>query len=63
MRSGIWGELLSTAARNSGCVGVFRMEGRGVQLFEAVDGSHFTILGMPLLPLLAALRERGVVAS
>jgi septum formation protein len=42
------------------CVGVFRMEGRGVNLFEAVEGSHFTILGLPLLPLLGALRERGV---
>ncbi len=46
-----------------GCVGVFRMEGRGVQLFEAVDGSHFTILGMPLIPLLTALRERQLLAS
>lgn len=45
------------------CVGVFRMEGRGVTLFERVEGSHFTILGLPLLPLLGALRERGVVAS
>ena len=45
------------------CVGVFRMEGRGVTLFEAVEGSHFTILGMPLLPLLAALRERAVIPS
>ena len=45
------------------CVGVFRLEARGVQLFEAIDGDHFTILGMPLLPLLAALRERGVLAS
>ena len=45
------------------CVGVFRMEGRGVQLFESVDGSHFTILGMPLIPLLGALRERGIVPS
>ena len=45
------------------CVGVFRMEGRGVQLFDSIDGSHFTILGMPLLPLLAALRERGLIAS
>ena len=33
------------------CVGVFRMEGRGVNLFDRVDGDHFTILGMPLLPL------------
>ena len=45
------------------CVGVFRMEGRGVTLFEEVEGSHFTILGMPLLPLLGALRERGVLPS
>lgn len=45
------------------CVGVFRMEGRGIQLFEAIAGDHFTILGMPLLPLLNALRERGVLQS
>jgi len=45
------------------CVGVFRMEGRGVQLFDRVEGAHFTILGMPLLPLLGALRERGVLPS
>lgn len=44
------------------CVGVFRMEGRGVNLFDRVEGSHFTILGMPLLELLAALRSRGLVA-
>jgi septum formation protein len=42
-------------------VGVFRLEGRGAQLFERIDGDHFTILGMPLLPLLSALRERGVM--
>lgn len=41
------------------CAGVFRIEGRGVQLFERVEGSHFTVLGMPLLPLLGALREQG----
>jgi septum formation protein len=45
------------------CVGVFRMEGRGVQLFDRVDGNHFTILGMPLIPLLGALRERGLVLA
>ena len=44
-------------------VGVFRMEGRGVQLFSSVDGDHFTILGMPLLPLLGALRDRGLMAT
>ena len=42
------------------CVGVFRMEGRGVSLFDAVEGDHFTILGLPLLPLLGALRARGL---
>ena len=45
------------------CVGVFRMEARGVTLFDEVEGDHFTILGMPLLPLLGALRERGLMAS
>jgi septum formation protein len=45
------------------CVGVFRMEGRGVNLFDRVEGSHFTILGMPLLPLLGALRQKGVMPS
>jgi septum formation protein len=45
------------------CVGVFRMEGRGVTLFEEVEGSHFTILGMPLIPLLGALRQRGMMPS
>ena len=44
-------------------VGVFRLEGRGVQLFDQIDGDHFTILGMPLLPLLIALRERGLVPT
>ena len=45
------------------CVGVFRLEGRGVQLFSAIDGNYFTILGMPLIPLLEALREREVVPA
>ena len=43
------------------CVGVFRLEGRGIQLFDRIDGDYFTILGMPLLPLLNALRERGAI--
>jgi septum formation protein len=41
------------------CVGVFRIEGLGIQLFERIDGDHFTVLGMPLLQVLAALRELG----
>ena len=44
------------------CVGVFRIEGLGVQLFEGIEGSHFTVLGMPLLPVLGALRAEGVLA-
>ena len=39
------------------CVGVFRIESLGVQLFESIDGDMFTVLGMPLLPVLGALRE------
>jgi septum formation protein len=45
------------------CVGVFRLEGRGVQLFDSIEGSFFTILGMPLLPLLEQLRERRVLPA
>ena len=44
-------------------VGVFRLEGRGVQLFDVIAGGHFVILGMPLVPLLKALRERGILES
>ena len=39
------------------CVGVFRIEGLGVQLFESIEGDMFTVLGMPLLPVLGALRQ------
>ncbi|MGB3712757.1 MAG: Maf family protein [Erythrobacter sp.] len=45
------------------CVGVFRIEAMGVHLFERIEGSHFTILGMPLLPVLAALRRFGVIEA
>lgn len=47
----------------AGCVGCFRIEGPGVQLFSRLDGDHFTILGMPLLPLLGYLRIRGAMMS
>lgn len=46
-----------------GCVGVFRIEGQGVQLFHRIEGSHFTVLGLPLLPVLGYLRDRGAMAS
>ena len=43
----------------AGCVGVFRIEARGVQLFSAIEGDYFTVLGMPLLAVLGALRDLG----
>lgn len=43
-------------------VGAYQLEGLGVQLFTHIDGDFFTILGLPLLPLLAFLREHGVLA-
>ena len=51
------GEVLLT------CVGSYRLEGLGSQLFEAVDGDYFTVLGLPLWPVLAELRRAGVLAA
>ena len=45
------------------CVGVFRIEGPGVQLFESIMGDQFTVLGMPLLQVLEALRDEGALSS
>lgn len=47
----------------AGSVGCYRVEGRGAQLFTRIEGSHFTILGLPLLPLLDYLRTRGLLTS
>ena len=47
----------------AGCVGVFRIEGPGPQLFDRISGDQFTVLGMPLLSVLAALREREVLLA
>jgi septum formation protein len=44
-------------------VGGYHYEGRGAQLFEAVEGDAFTIMGLPLLPVLTALREQGILLS
>ncbi len=44
-------------------VGGYRYEERGAQLFETVEGDAFTVLGLPLLPVLAALRTHGILAS
>jgi septum formation protein len=43
-------------------VGAYRLEGRGIQLFERIDGDYFAILGLPLLPLLEFLRGQGELA-
>ncbi len=48
--------LLATA-------GAYEIEGLGIQLFDKVEGDYFTIIGLPLLPLLAELRARGVVQA
>lgn len=45
------------------CVGSYRLEGMGSQLFEAVDGDYFTVLGLPLWPVLEELRRAGVLRS
>lgn len=45
------------------CAGAFRIEGLGAQLFAGIEGDHFTVLGMPLLPVLEALREQGELPS
>ena len=47
----------------SGCVGCYRIEGPGVQLFSRIEGSHFTILDLPLTAVLDYLRVRGVLAA
>ena len=44
-------------------VGAYRLEDIGIQLFERIEGDYFTILGLPLLPLLIFLRQRGILVS
>jgi septum formation protein len=44
-------------------VGAYQLEGLGIHLFEHIEGDHFTILGLPLLPLLAYLRGEGLLAA
>jgi septum formation protein len=44
-------------------VGCYRLEGMGAQLFESIEGDYFSILGLPLQPLLAELRRKGVIAT
>lgn len=47
----------------SGCVGGYRLEGLGAQLFSRVNGDHFTILGLSLIPLLDFLRTRRILEA
>ena len=49
------GEAVTTS------VGAYQLEGLGAHLFERIEGDHFTILGLPLLPLLAFLRGQGLL--
>ncbi len=44
-------------------VGAYRLEETGIHLFEKIEGSYFTILGLPLIPLLGFFREQGIVVS
>ncbi|MBX3445586.1 MAG: Maf family protein [Parvibaculaceae bacterium] len=54
------GEVGSMVMKSVGC---YQLEGPGVQLFEKIEGDYFSILGLPMLPLLAELRAQGMVRS
>lgn len=54
--------LKSVGEKVLASVGCYQLEGPGVQLFDKIEGDYFTILGLPMLPLLAELRKYGVVA-
>jgi septum formation protein len=53
--------LASTGNTVLGSVGCYQLEGEGLQLFETIDGDYFTIVGLPMLPLLAELRQQGAI--
>ncbi|AVO46812.1 Maf family protein [Phreatobacter cathodiphilus] len=55
--------LAGAGERLLSSVGCYQLEAEGIQLFERIEGDYFTILGMPLLPLLAALRTLGIAAT
>ena len=55
--------LARAGERVCASVGAYELEGRGIQLFERIEGDYFTILGLPLLPLLGELRRRGVLGN
>ncbi|MGB5213565.1 MAG: nucleoside triphosphate pyrophosphatase [Anderseniella sp.] len=51
--------LAETGSTILGSVGCYQIEGKGIRLFEEVQGSHFTIMGMPLTPLVKFLKDQG----
>ena len=53
--------LSNVGDRALGSVGAYQLEGEGIQLFERFEGDYFTIIGLPLLPLLAELRDLGAI--
>lgn len=53
--------LAATGEEVLNSVGAYQIESAGIQLFEKIEGDYFTVLGLPLLPLLAALRREGVI--
>ena len=56
------GRYLGAAGRQGAkLVGAYQIEGLGVQLFEKIDGDYFSIVGLPLMPLLDTLRREGVI--
>lgn len=57
------GYLAREGARLLTTVGGYRLEGEGAQLFDRIDGDYFAILGLPLLPLLRAMRATGALAT
>jgi septum formation protein len=57
----IAGHLARVGDRALSSVGAYQLEGQGIQLFEKIEGDYFTILGLPMLPLLKKLRELGAI--
>jgi septum formation protein len=55
--------LDAAGAAVTASVGAYQVEALGIQLFERIDGDHFTVMGLPLLPLLAYLRAEGSLAA